>query len=70
MIEVDARGLSCPIPVVRSKKAIDENPGDKILVIVNEATQRDNVTRLAKSRGYNIKVEEVQDEYRLELKPA
>jgi tRNA 2-thiouridine synthesizing protein A len=69
MIEVDARGFSCPIPVVRTKKAIDENPKEQISVLVETAVSRENVTRLAESKGYSIEVEEVADEYRLVLTP-
>ncbi|NIN69442.1 MAG: SirA family protein, partial [Anaerolineae bacterium] len=34
MIEVDVRGFSCPIPVVRTKKAMDENPTEQLSVLV------------------------------------
>ena len=69
MIEVNAKGLSCPIPMVRSKKAIDENPGETILVVVDETAQRDNVSRLAENNGYSVNVKELEAEYRLELIP-
>jgi TusA-related sulfurtransferase len=26
MVEVDVRGFSCPVPVVRTKKAMEQNP--------------------------------------------
>ena len=68
MIEVDARGLSCPIPVVRTKKAIDANPGKPIAVLVETAVAKENVSRLAESKGYSVEVEEVGDDYRLVLK--
>ena len=32
MIEVDARGLSCPEPVVRTKKAFEKNGSFNVLV--------------------------------------
>ncbi len=69
MIEVDARGFSCPIPVVKTKKAIDENPKGQIAVLVETAVSRENVSRLAQSKGYTVEVEEVADEYRLVLTP-
>ncbi len=69
MIEVDVRGYSCPIPVVRTKKAIDEHPKEPMIVLVETATSRDNVSRLAQSRGYSVKVEEVTDGFRLVLEP-
>ena len=70
MIEVDVRGFSCPIPVVKTKKAIEENPKDMITVLVESAVSKENVSRLAESRGYSVKVEEVSGEYRLVLSPS
>jgi len=69
MIEVDVRGFSCPIPVVKTKKAIDENPDQPVTVLVETAVSRENVSRMAQSRGYSVKVEEVTDAYRLLLSP-
>ena len=70
MIEVDARGLSCPIPVVRTKKAINENPTAMITVLVDDTTAKENVSRLAKSEGYSVKIEEIRDGFCLRLSPS
>jgi len=70
MIEIDVRGFSCPIPVVKTKKAIEENPDRPITVLVETAVSRENVSRLAQSRNYSVKVEEVAgEEYRVLLTP-
>jgi len=69
MLEVDVRGFSCPIPVVKTKKAIEENPDEILSVFVESAVSKENVSRLAQSKGYSVKVEEVSDEYRLLLTP-
>jgi tRNA 2-thiouridine synthesizing protein A len=69
MTEVDVRGYSCPIPVVKTKKAMDANPKDTLTVLIETAVSKENVTRLAESRGYSIKTEEVSGEYRLTLTP-
>ena len=69
MTEVDVRGFSCPIPVVRTSKAIDENPDEIVTVLVESAVSKENVSRLAQSQGYSIKVEETSDGYRLVLTP-
>jgi len=69
MIEVDARGFSCPIPVVTAKKALEDNPEEKVAVLVETAVSKENVSRLAKSKGYSVEVEEVADEYWLVLMP-
>ena len=69
MIEVDVRGFSCPIPVVRTKKTIEENPNKIITVLVESAVSKENVSRLSQSKGYSTKVEEVEDGFRLLLSP-
>ena len=70
MIEVDVRGFSCPIPVVRTKKAMDENPDDQLSVLVETAVSKENVSRLAESRGYSVEAGEVEDGFRLVLSPS
>ena len=69
MTEVDVRGFSCPIPVVKTKKAMENNPGEVLTVIVETEVSRENVSRLAESRGYSFKEEKVSGEYRLTLIP-
>ena len=69
MIEIDVSGLYCPLPVVRTKIAIEENPEEIITVLMDSAVSSENVSRLAQSKGYSVKVEEVSDEYRLILTP-
>lgn len=69
MVEVDVRGLSCPIPVVKTQKAIDEHPNEVLNVMVETSVTKENVSRLAQSKGYTVKVEEAGDEFRLLLTP-
>ena len=69
MIEVDVRGLSCPIPVVRTKKAIDEHPNEPLTVLVETAVSKENVSRLAQSRGYSVESENVDDGFCIVLSP-
>jgi len=66
--EVDARGLSCPLPVVKTKKTIDESPNEEIIVLVDSQVSKQNVTRLAENKGYSVNIESVGDEFRLKLK--
>jgi len=70
MIEVDVRGYSCPIPVVKTKKAIEEHPKKPIAVLVETATSKENVSRLAQGKGYTVKIEEAKDYFRLLLQPS
>jgi len=70
MVEVDVRGFSCPVPVVRTKKAMEQNPKEVLTVLTETAVSKENVSRLAESRGYFVKVEETSGEYRIILTPA
>ena len=69
MIEVDVRGFSCPVPVVRTKKAMEQNPKEILTVLIETAVSKENVSRLAESQGYSVKVDEISGEYRLTLIP-
>jgi len=66
---IDARGLACPQPVVLTKKALEK--ADDLTVIVDNATAKQNVSRLAESHGLGITVEEKGDGIYLRLtRPA
>ena len=70
MIEIDARGFGCPIPVVKTQQAMDKNQGQPITVLVETAVARENVSRLAAARKYSVKVDQTTDkEFRLLLTP-
>ena len=69
MVEVDVRGFSCPIPVVRTKQAMEQNPNETLSVMVEAEVSKENVTRLAENQGYSVTEEKVSGEYRLTLTP-
>ena len=46
-ILVDARGLSCPQPVLETKAALDSAGEGTVEVLVDTVTSRENVLRLA-----------------------
>jgi selenium metabolism protein YedF len=57
MSKIDARGLSCPAPVLETKAALENGHPDRIEVLVdNEATQQ-NVVRFLTSQGYIAEVQ-------------
>ena len=63
---VDARGLSCPQPVILARKAIQggEFP---IEVLVETVTSRENVRRAAEKLGCTVQGQEAGDEFKLTL---
>lgn len=65
---VDARGLSCPLPVIKTQNEINKNHPDKLEVLVDNQTAVGNVTRFANNNGYDVAVKELEDdEYSLVL---
>jgi len=69
MVEVDVRGFSCPIPVIRTQKAIKENPNEELVVLVETGTSRENVSRAGRDKGYAVRIEEEDEEFRVYLTP-
>ncbi len=69
MKSVDARGLSCPEPVLRTRNALQALPaGEELEVLVETVTSRENVRRMAQGQGYQVGVEETEDGFRLLIK--
>lgn len=65
-IIVDARGLSCPQPVIMAQQAI---AGGKfpIEVFVDTVTSRENVRRMAEKQGLKVEIIPQGDEFKLVL---
>ena len=57
MKEYNAKGLSCPEPVIRAKKALKENK-DGIDILVDNVASKENVRRYAEATGYTVKIKE------------
>ena len=67
MKQLDARGLSCPEPVMMIRKAMmTREPAYEI--IVNNITSKENVTRYAEHQGYAVTVTESASEYTLVMR--
>ena len=58
VITVNASGLSCPQPVMLTKKALAGLSSGKVEVLVDTATSRNNVKRFAENKGWNVEIEE------------
>lgn len=66
MQTIDARGLSCPEPVVMTRNAMASKE-DAYEVIVDAAAARENVTRYAQNQGYKVSVSENNGEFTLSI---
>ena len=66
---IDARGQSCPIPVVMVQDAVKKgNNPSELKVMVDAMVCVENITRYADSQGYKVSVDESEGEYTLTLK--
>lgn len=65
---IDARGLSCPQPVILTSKKIKELGKGVFEVLVDTDTSKENVSRLAQKSGWYVEVNRVDKDYRLVLK--
>ena len=66
MEKLDARGLSCPEPVIMIRKAMLSGGAAYEMVVDNPAS-RENVTRYAQHQGYTVSVAEQDGEYTLTM---
>ena len=66
MKKVDARGLSCPEPVILTKKALDSKEKN-YEILVDNITARENVTRFAEHQGYRVTWKELGEDFALTL---
>ncbi|SNS03796.1 TusA-related sulfurtransferase [Anaerovirgula multivorans] len=65
---VDARGRSCPEPVVMTRKAIETYSGGTIQVLVDTMVAVENIKRFAGNQGFLVEVSETDEEYSLFIK--
>jgi tRNA 2-thiouridine synthesizing protein A len=52
---VDARGFSCPQPVLMTLDGIKKADSGEMAILVDTDTSKENVSRAAKSQGWQVK---------------
>ncbi len=65
---VDARGLSCPQPVIMTHQKISKLGKGTVEVLVDTETAKENVSRLAQQLGWQVEEKRVEDATCLVLK--
>lgn len=70
MITVNAMGDNCPIPVIKTKKAMAELTGPEVIeVLVDNEVAVQNVTKMATSQGGEVSSEQLgEKEYKVTIK--
>ena len=64
---LDARGLSCPEPVIMIRKAMMSKK-QQYEMIVDNPVSKENVMRYAEHQGYQVTITEHNGEYTLSMK--
>ncbi len=54
-IIVDAKGLSCPQPVIMTMNETKKTKKGEIVILVDTDTSKENVSRAAVSQGWAVK---------------
>ena len=67
MVTIDARGLSCPIPVLKTKQAVKNKEKD-LEIISDSNASMENILKYLRAEGYNFAVTEVEDDYVIKAK--
>lgn len=62
---IDARGYSCPMPVVMTQKEVKANAPATLVVLVDNQCAVENVTRYGKSQGYTVECTAEGEDFRL-----
>lgn len=65
---IDARGLSCPQPVIMTRNAIKGMESGSVKVLVDTMTQVYNVSRSAEKLGWGAEYEQAGTEFQISLK--
>ncbi len=67
--ELDCQGMACPMPVIMTKKALEQRP-EVLTVLVDNTAAKENVTKFAIANGYGVSIEQEGDLFRLRLTAA
>ncbi|MBQ2446627.1 MAG: sulfurtransferase TusA family protein [Oscillospiraceae bacterium] len=59
---IDARGLACPLPVLKVQQEVKKNDPKTLEVLVDNHAAVQNVTRFANNSGYQVSVKELEDD--------
>ena len=68
MNTIDCRNMACPAPVVAVKKELGH--GQPLVVLLDDGAPRENVTRFATSRGFQVAEQRIGDSWSLTITPT
>ncbi|MFB3925835.1 MAG: sulfurtransferase TusA family protein [Syntrophales bacterium] len=66
---IDARGLSCPHPVLMTLNGIKSGEADEMIILVDNEASKENVSRAAASKGWAVtEISKKEDLYHIAIK--
>lgn len=65
MVKVNAVGFVCPVPVIMTKKALNEIVEGEVEVLVDNETAKQNLEKLAKELGYEFKSCKLEENFQV-----
>ncbi|MGI6451929.1 MAG: sulfurtransferase TusA family protein [Syntrophomonadaceae bacterium] len=66
---VDAKGLSCPQPVILTLNAIKKAADGELIILVDTDTAKENVIRTTESQGWKaVDIKPENDGYKITLR--
>jgi selenium metabolism protein YedF len=57
---LNCKGLACPLPVIKTKDALEQG-ATRLKIIVDNEASRDNVARFVGSRGGEVKIKAIEE---------
>ncbi|MEG6584398.1 sulfurtransferase-like selenium metabolism protein YedF [Dendrosporobacter sp. 1207_IL3150] len=66
-INIDARGLACPQPVIAAKKALDSVSDGQVIVIVDNLVAKENVQKLALANKCEVNIDQQGEHYYISI---
>ena len=66
-ILIDAKGLSCPEPVLLAQEALKDHSGKAFTIEVSSATAKDNVAELLQKQGRTFEVNDKGDYFEFQV---
>ncbi|SMC46638.1 sulfurtransferase TusA family protein [Sporomusa malonica] len=62
---VDVRGLSCPIPLIKTKEAMAA--ATAVSVLVDEPSAKENIIKFAKAQNFQVECVAADGEYTINI---
>jgi selenium metabolism protein YedF len=67
IVTVDARGLTCPQPVLETKRALEQSGNNHFRVLVDNETSRENVSRFARNQGCHVETRDYGEQFEITI---